>query len=111
MASTIGWNFGLRLRNFKTCPVGHVIRVAAMFRILTLGTVAVSFVLLQSPRANAVSEADLPRLQDSIIAPFFTRGASGEFRGVDGVPIRYWTFIQPAESEKGALVIVSGRTE
>jgi lysophospholipase len=47
---------------------------------------------------------------DGTVNPYCqSHGAYGAFAGVAGVPIRYASFVQP--NEKGAIVILPGRTE
>ena len=61
--------------------------------------------------AWAVPEGNLLRDYAPVIAPYFQSGQAGEFAGQDGIPIRYRTFEKAAGTERGAIVIVSGRGE
>lgn len=56
------------------------------------------------------SEKNYP---DDEITAIWNSGKSGEFEGVDGVPIRFRIFenTSPATKERDAIVIVNGRTE
>lgn len=64
---------------------------------------------LSSINSYAYTESNLLTDYQTVIAPYFATGSAGEFNGVDGVPIRYRTFINP--QERGALVILTGRSE
>ena len=54
-------------------------------------------------------ENRLQKIYKSQIEPHFTRGTEGTFVGENGVKIKYRLF--PISSEKGSIVISSGRTE
>lgn len=70
-----------------------------------------SLVLLFSACSGfAVSEERMPSTLDDVILPFYeARLQSGVFEGTSGVTIGYIKFEVP--EERGALVIVNGRTE
>jgi lysophospholipase len=56
------------------------------------------------------TEEELEKAFEAEIEDYWNNyGEGGAFTGVDGIEIRYMTFVRP--DEKGALVIVSGRTE
>jgi lysophospholipase len=70
----------------------------------------VDLAYLPGPAANAFSaEADLEARMTSELEPLYASGEDGTFTGVAGVTIHY--HVQPAQNEKGAIVLVPGRTE
>lgn len=58
---------------------------------------------------NLSTEEKFEATYTNEVEPYWKKGKQGEFTGVDGVNIKYMSFIR--ENEKGAIVISSGRTE
>jgi lysophospholipase len=68
-------------------------------------------VLIQSTSALAISEASFDREYDSKVTPHFASGEESCFHGRGKIKISYRVFLKDPKDEKGAVVLVPGRSE
>jgi len=70
----------------------------------------VAFQCTSPPRSLAVSEQDLPTAMANSVVPYYQQHLKFDsFIGQSGIPIVFSTYVLP--DEKGALVLIGGRTE
>jgi hypothetical protein len=93
----------------RTAFVFFAIAVGLCFFSSSTGSPALAY----SDTGNTyglTTEEELGKAFETEIEDYWNNyGEGGAFTGVDGIQIRYMTFVRP--DEKGTIVIVSGRTE